>query len=52
VQLGDPGLRQLLVDGWVHCGLLGDMAGLCPEDVAKGARRGSGDRVLWGLTHP
>jgi hypothetical protein len=52
VQLGDLGLGQLLVDGRVHRGLLGDMAGLCPEDAAKASWCGSGDRAESGPRSP
>ena len=52
VQIGDLGLCQLLVDGRVHRGLLGGMAGLCTEDVAKASWCGSGDRAGSGPGSP
>ena len=47
-QISDPGLGQFVGDGGVHCGFLGGVAGLSPEDAAKAGWRGSGDRPVSG----
>jgi len=49
LQFGEPGLAQGLGGGVVHHrGLLGVVAGLCPEDAAKAGPSGSGDRPVFG----
>jgi len=53
VQFGEPGLAQGLGGGVVHHrGLLGGVAGLFPEDAAKAAQSGSGDRPVFGAARP